>query len=135
MDQPTGPATPATPATPAAPAAPAAPPTEAAGQEPVTELVIVPGGLPDMDAELKAIIEEAKGGKKLRVRLPFTVLLEGDDSYQYTPLKKVAWVIEFRSPELASPFREDLDAFLRAWALATAAGSVVKVSVEPVTQG
>lgn len=75
-------------------------------------LISVPGGVPNLDAPLEAIIAGAPD-MATRVRLPLSLYDPQDQAYD--PWLKVAWVLECREQRLARVFREELDQFVRAF--------------------
>lgn len=88
-------------------------------------LISVPGGIPDLDADLRAAISAANGGV-VRVRVPLGLFVEGVDA-AYGPWRKVNWIVEFRNAELASAFRQGLDDFIRTWVKAMCEGQAVEI--------
>lgn len=89
-------------------------------------LISVPGGIPDLDADLRAAISAANGAV-VRVRVPLGLFVEGVDA-AYGPWRKVNWIVEFRNPEaFASAFRQGLDDFIRTWVKAMCEGQAVEI--------
>ena len=74
-------------------------------------LTRVPGGLPDMDAP---IVRAAVAGESVRLRVPVQLYDPSDRSYRN--LEGVSSVMELGDAPSAAKFREDLDAWMRAWA-------------------
>ena len=79
---------------------------------PLVALISVPGGLPDLDATLNALIT-ASPDAAIRIRLP--LYLYDPTDQQYNPWPRMSWVVECRDQRLAAQLRDDLDHFIRAW--------------------
>ena len=78
------------------------------------ELLTIPGGIPDMDVDMRARVALAREANlPLRVRMP--LLLYNPKTLVYTPWENVRFMATFPSAEWATRFREDLEAFMRQW--------------------
>lgn len=80
-----------------------------------TRLVTVPGGIPDVDADLREVARTLTDGSPVKVRIPLH--LYDSARQQYVTWAGVKWVVELPLED-APTFREALDVFIRGWVAA-----------------
>lgn len=83
---------------------------------PAPKLSKVPGGLPDLDKQLRDLSAPDDGTVKIRL----SAMVYHPIEQRYVNYDTVSWIGEFPSVEMASGFREDLDGFVRGWFAARA---------------